>query len=152
KGPKDSGGSAGAGEALMTGKQGPQGKSPFGLASRVGGEDWNYVSNTAMGFAVLNTVLNGVVVGHFFGLVFGTMWTLAAAVLLVVMIKLSMRISKGAEHLSVPAMGCNVALVALWVAGAILMWQTKHATAMVMSTTMVWSWIMHILLAGQRNR
>src|SRR5262245_52734930 len=133
----------------MSGKQGTNpAKSPFGLASQVGGEDWNYVSNAAMVFAVLNTVLNGVVIGHFYGLPFGAFWTVAASVLLVVMIKLSMRISKGAEHLSVPAMGCNIALVALWVAGAILMWQTQHASAMVMSTTMVWSWIMHILLAG----
>jgi PAS domain S-box-containing protein len=63
-----------------------------------------------------------------------------------------MRISKGAEHLSVPAMGCNVALVALWVAAAILMWRTHHASAMVLAATMCWSWIMHILLAGQRNK
>jgi PAS domain S-box-containing protein len=105
-----------------------------------------------MVFAVLNTVLNGVVIGHFFGLAFGAFWTVAASVLLVAMIKLSMRISKGAEHLSVPAMGCNIALIALWVAGALLMWQTNHASAMVLATTMVWSWIQHILLAGQRNK
>src|SRR5690349_8685111 len=112
----------------MTGKQGAS-KNPFGLASRVGGEDWNYVSNTAMIFAVLNTVLNGCVVGYFYGLPFGAFWTVVASVLLVTMIMLSMRISKGDEHLSIPAMGCNVALVALWVGASILMWQTGHASA-----------------------
>jgi len=128
------------------------GESPFGISSQVGGESWNYVSPAALVFSLLSTVLTGCVFGYFFGFVASIVWTTCASVFLVGLITLSMRMSRGDESATVPAIVCNIVLVALWMVNAIAFWQTGHPAAMVMGASGAWTWILHILLGGQRNR
>jgi PAS domain S-box-containing protein len=140
---------------MTTGNSDPSkasGESPFGLSSQVGGESWNYVSNAALVFSLLSTVLTGCVFGYLFGFVASIVWTTCASVFLVGLITLSMRMSRGDESATVPAIVCNVVLVALWMGNAIAFWQTGVPAAMVMGASGAWTWILHILLGGQRNR
>jgi signal transduction histidine kinase/ActR/RegA family two-component response regulator len=131
---------------------GDTGKSPFGLTSRVGGEAWNYVSRATTVFAVFSTALSGSVLGHFYGYLPAAIWGAAACVMLVAMIAQTVRMSKGEMSATLPAICCNIVLIALWMGCAVALYLTGNPAAMLAALTTAWTWNMHIMLASQRNK
>jgi PAS domain S-box-containing protein len=121
------------------------------MSSHVGGEEWNYVSQAAMVFSVIATALSGCVLGYFYGVAIAALWTVLSAAMLVAMIRLVMRMAKGDESVTRLAVGLTIALIALWVGSSLALWQTKNPAAMVIAVSGAWTWVMHIMLGGQRN-
>ncbi len=122
------------------------------LSSKVGGESWNYVNATTTVFALLSTALTGCVLGYFYGLPLAAAWTAAAGGMLLAMISQTTRLSAGEDRAAVPAMACNIVLVAVWIAGLLALFMTDDPAAMVAATSTGWTWISHMLIGGQRNR
>src|SRR5690349_6256252 len=128
------------------------GRNPLGLTSRVGGTSWNYVSHVTTVFAVFSTALTACVLFHFYGFLAATVWGVAACVMLIAMISLTMRITAGDEGATVPAICCNLVLIALWMGSGVALFMTGNPAAMLAALSTAWTWNMHIMLASQRNK
>jgi PAS domain S-box-containing protein len=110
-----------------------------------------YLKNGSTVLGVVLALSNGVILGNFYGPVWGVLWAVSAIVMLVGVIVLTVRSSMGDKSAAELFGIVQPVLVAIWMGSATALWTTGDAAAWVIAVTIPASWAIHIIFSGQGN-
>ena len=129
-------------KAHVSGRDGKGGVKRFSHA---------YLRNGTTMLGVMLAIANSVIIGHFHGPVWATLWAVAAVALLYVVIIMSVRLNLGDKTAIRPLGVAQPVLVALWMGSATAFWMTGDKAGWIIAVTIPASWAIHIIFNGRDN-
>ncbi len=112
---------------------------------------WDYLLNSTGVLGAVMSIINGLVITHFYNAGLAVLWTVPALILLGLVMVYSMRNLVGDPKAATPFAIVNAVLVAIWMTSAVAFWATGTVSGAITAVMIPASWAFHIIFSGQRN-